>query len=98
MLGLTSLLKPVSLPESITCNYGSIIKALIFLATKSVEIRTKERKKEEMAEVEDDLQGGIYEEEDDFGIDLDSNDEDDEEWDQDEEDEQNICLYDSPLD
>jgi hypothetical protein len=52
------------------------MKALTFLAAKSVEIRTKEDEKKDMAEVEDDLQGGICEDEEDYDIDLDSEEDD----------------------
>jgi len=71
------------------------MKALTYLSSKSVEIRTKE-KKEEMAEEENDTQGGVCEEDEDFGIDLDS--EDDEDWDLDEDADEITCLYRSPLD
>jgi len=51
MLGLSSLLIPVAMPEIITKNYSNIMKALTYLSSKSVEIRTRE-KKEEIAEEE----------------------------------------------
>jgi hypothetical protein len=54
MLGLSSLLIPVAMPEVITKNYSSIMKALTYLSSKSVEIRTKEDTKEEMAEEDND--------------------------------------------
>jgi len=53
MLGLSSLLIPVAMPEIITKNYSNIMKALTYLSSKSVEIRTRE-KKEEIAEEETD--------------------------------------------
>lgn len=97
MLGLSSLLIPVAMPEVITNNFSNIMKALTYLSSKSVEIRTKEHKGEDMAEEENDGQGAVCEDEDSQGIDLDS-EEDDDMWDLDEDAEEATCLYASPLD
>lgn len=51
-----------------------------------------------MADEENDAQGTMCEDEEDFGIDIDSNDEDDNEWDGDEEEDCVDILYDSPFD
>ena len=50
-----------------------------------------------MAEVEDDGERAIFEDEDDIAVDIDS-DEEDEPWNFDDEDSQGENLYDSPLD
>ena len=76
------------------------MKALVFLSGKSMEIRLKdENKKEEMAEVQQEAPGQIIEEEDDIGIEIESDEEEDD-WEiGDEEDgEGDETLYDSPLD
>jgi hypothetical protein len=54
MLGLSSLLIPVAMPEVVTKNYSNIMKALTYLSSKSVEIRNKEKRGEEMAEEDND--------------------------------------------
>lgn len=54
MLGLSSLLIPVAMPEVVTKNYSNIMKALTYLSSKSVEIRTKEKGGEEIAEEDND--------------------------------------------
>ena len=77
MLGLSSLLIPVAMPEVVTKNYSNIMKALTYLSSKSVEIRNKEKRGEEMAEEDNDNQGAVCEDEEDFGIDLDSEEDDD---------------------
>ena len=48
MLGLTSFLTVVNgeMPESVKSNYGNIMKALAFLASKSIEIRQKAQQEE----------------------------------------------------
>ena len=81
MLGLSSLLIPQEMPPTISNNYATIIKVLVYLSQKSIEFyeqSMQQKQKEEMAEVDDD--GAIIEDEDYDEIDIDS-DEDDEEWD-----------------
>ena len=89
------------MPQVVKENYGNIIKALIFLSKKSIDIRQmEENKKEEMAEVEQEAPGEIIEDEDDMGVDIESDeDEDDWEFGDDEEDcDGDDQLYISPLD
>ena len=90
------------MPQVVKDNYGNIIKALIFLSNKSIEIRQSDQnKKEEMAEVEQEAPSGeIIEDEDDIGVDIES-DEDEDDWEigDDEEDcDGDDQLYISPLD
>ena len=42
MMGLSSLLTPISMPEVISTSYGNIMKALVYLSNKHVEIKYKE--------------------------------------------------------
>lgn len=98
MLGLSSLLIPQEMPPTISNNYATIIKVLVYLSQKSIEFyeqSMQQKQKEEMAEVDDD--GAIIEDEDYDEIDIDS-DEDDEEWDGCDDDEDGEELYASPLD
>ena len=84
-------------------NYGNIIKALAFLSARSIEIRQKAREgkqREEMADVEEEGEKLIVEDEEDTDIvDLDSDEEDDM-WEMgDDEDPDGVdTMYDSPLD
>ena len=78
------------------------MSALVFLSSKSIEIRQKAMqgaKKHEMAEVDEEGDGAIIEDEEDIDIDIDSDEEDDDGWNPDEDDNENLeNLYDSPLD
>ena len=87
------------MPPSVTENYGNIINALVFLSQKSIEIRNMEITKEPMADVEDEAPGQIIEDEDECGLEIDSDEEDDE-WDLEDDDLNNgdDSLYSSPLD
>ena len=38
MLGMTALLSPVQMPEIVSSNYAQIMKALVYLAQKSIEL------------------------------------------------------------
>ena len=102
VLGLSSLIVNCDMPQIVKDNYGNIIKALIFLSNRSIEIRQMEQnKKEEMAEVQQEAPNGeIIEDEDDIGVDIESDeDEDDWEYGDDEEDcDGDDQLYISPLD
>lgn len=89
------MLKPVAMPEVVSSNYGNIIKALSYLARKSIELRTAQKQKEDECEDDDDA-GAICEDEDDLGVEIDSDEDDDDLWEEDSE--ENQCLYDSPLD
>lgn len=103
ILGLTSFLVNSEMPESVKGNYGNIMKALAFLSARSIEIRQKAhegKQREEMADVEEEGEKVIVEDEEDAEIvDLDSDEEDDE-WELgDEEDPDGVdSMYDSPLD
>ena len=70
VLGLSSLIVNCDMPQIVKDNYGNIIKALIFLSNRSIEIRQmEENKKEEMAEVQQEAPSGeIIEDEDDIGV------------------------------
>ena len=87
------------MPPSVTQNYGNIINALVFLSQKSIEIRNMEITKEPMADVDDEVLGQIIEDEDECGLEIDSDEEDDE-WDLEDDDLNNgdDSLYSSPLD
>ena len=87
------------MPPSVTENYGNIINALVYLSQKSIEIRNMEVKKEPMADVHDEAPGQIIEDEDECGLEIDSDEEDDE-WDLDDDELDNgdDSLYSSPLD
>ena len=101
ILGLSALVVNADMPQVVKENYGNIIKALIFLSKKSIDIRQmEENKKEEMAEVQLEAPGEIIEDEDDMGVDIESDeDEDDWEFGDDEEDcDGDDQLYISPLD
>ena len=79
ILGLSSLIVNVDMPQVVKDNYGNIIKALIFLSKKSIDIRqTEDNKKEEMAEVQEEAPGEIIDDEDDMGVDIDSDEDEDE--------------------
>lgn len=53
ILGLSAVIVNSDMPQAVKDNFGNIMKALVFLSGKSIEIRnTEENKKEEMAEVE----------------------------------------------
>ena len=101
MLGLTSFLINNDMPESVSTNYPNIIKALAFLSTKSIQIRQEAlqgKQREEMAEVEEEGERLIVEDEEDTNIDLDSED-DEGTWGLEDEDIDGIdSMYDSPLD
>lgn len=86
--------------KDLTENYANIIKALSYLAQTSVRIRDKNKEKKtrgEEAEVDEEA-GVMCEDEDDCGIDLDSDDEDDEAYDINNEDQECQALYLCPLD
>ena len=87
------------MPPSVTQNYGNIINALVFLSQKSIEIRNMEITKEPMADVDDEVPSQIIEDEDECGLEIDSDEEDDE-WDLEDDDLNNgdDSLYSSPLD
>ena len=74
----------------------------MFLSGKSIELRQKAMEgkvKQEMAEVDEDGERVIVEDEEDIEIDIDSDEEDDDEYNYDEaDDEDKENLYDSPLD
>ena len=57
ILGLSALIVKAEMPPSVTENYGNIINALVYLSSKSIEIRNMEVKKEPMAEVENEAPG-----------------------------------------
>lgn len=101
MLGLTSFLINSDMPDSVKNNYGNIIKALSYLSQRSIEIRQKAlqvKQKEDMADVEEEGERIICEDEDDTNIDLDS-EEDEDEWGLDDDEVTGIdSMYDSPLD
>ena len=101
MLGLSSFLVNSEMPDSVKNNYSNIIKALAFLSARSIEIRQKEREgrqPEEMADVEEEGEKIICEDEEDSNI-VDIDSEDDEEWELgDDEDDGDDNKYDSPLD
>ena len=103
MLGLTSFLVNSDMPQSVKNNYTNIMKALAFLSQRSIEIRQKAREgkqRAEMAEVDDEGEKIICEDEEDSQIvDLDSDD-DDELWEmgEDEDIDGIETMYDSPLD
>jgi hypothetical protein len=100
VLGLSALIVNSDMPQAVKDNYSNIIKALIYLSDKSIKIRGEERQKPEEAEVEHEAPGQIIEdEEDDIGVDIES-DEDEDDWGlSDEEDvDGDDQLYDSPLD
>ena len=99
ILGLSALIVNQEMPASIKDNYQSIIKALIFLSNKSIQIRGEEDTKAEMAEVQQEAHGQIIEDEDDIGIEIESDDSEDDWRFEDEEDvDGDDQLYDSPLD
>ena len=53
ILGLSAVIVNSDMPQVVKDNFGNIMKALVFLSGKSIEIRTtEENQKEEMAEVE----------------------------------------------
>jgi len=82
MLGLSSFLVNSDMPDSIKNHYPNIIKALAFLSTKSIELRQKAllaKQRDEMAEVEEEGERVIVEDEEDINIDIDS-EEDDDDW------------------
>jgi len=91
------------MPDSVKNNYPNIMKALAFLAGKSIEIRQKAlqgKQREEMADVVEEGEQVICEDEEDMNVvDLDSDDDDDV-WEMgDDEDIDGIdSMYDSPLD
>ena len=102
ILGLTSFLVASDMPDSVKNNYPNIIKALTYLSKQSIELRQKNLegpKKAEMADVEEEGQNVIVEDEDDVCIDIDSDEEDDE-YDlcDDEDIDGDDKMYDSPLD
>jgi hypothetical protein len=101
MLGLSSILIPSDMPPTIQNNYATIMKVLIYLSQKSVELFEKSlqaKEKEEMAEV-DEEKGVIYDDEDyQEDVDIESSSEDDEDWDGDDDEYNERDLYDSPLD
>jgi len=101
MLGLSALLSPAQMPEVVSSSFANIFKALVFLSSKAIEIRAanlKKHEKEEMAEVEEEGEGAIIEDEEDFGVDIDSDEDDDDLWEDSEAVGGNDQLYDSPLD
>ena len=99
ILGLSALIVNQEMPASIKDNYQSIIKALIFLSNKSIQIRGEEDTKAEMADVQQEAHGQIIEDEDDIGIEIESDDSEDDWRFEDEEDvDGDDQLYDSPLD
>ena len=98
ILGLSALLVPAEMPPSVTENYGNIINALVFLSEKSIKIRNMEVQKEEQAEEQREAPGQIIEDEDDCGLDIESDDEEDDEWDEDDDYNGDDSLYSSPLD
>ena len=57
ILGLSSLIVNADMPAAVKDNYSNIIKALIFLSNKSIEIRGAEKEKPEEAEVEQEAPG-----------------------------------------
>ena len=80
MLGLGAFLVAVDLPDSFKSQYTNIIKALVYLSQRSIEIRHKAyeaQQRQEMAEVEEYGNAAIVEDEDDGEIDIDTDDEDD---------------------
>lgn len=97
MLGMTTLLNPVQMPDIVSSNYGSLMKALVYLAQKSVEIRTKDNRQEQAEEDKD--HGVICEDEDsDYDIELGDDSEDDEFWSLDADRDDEGCNYAKPLD
>lgn len=88
------------MPDAVKNNYQNVMSALVFLSAKSVELRQKllAGGKAEMAEVEDDGERAIVEDEDDIEIDIDSDEEGDDWCPEDDEGEDRENLYDSPLD
>ena len=103
VLGFTSLLvNSGEMPDSVKNQYSNIMKALAFLAGRSIEIRQKElegKQKAEEADVEDHGEAIICEDEEDANIDIDSDEEDDDyDYDEDEDVDGDDNMYDSPLD
>lgn len=102
VLGLTSFLVNSEMPDSIKNNYPNIIKALTYLSNKSIELRQKAlqgKQKEEMADVEEEGEHVICEDEDDINIDIDSDEDDDAyELGDDSDLDGDDRIYDSPLD
>lgn len=77
------------------------MKALVFLSSKSIEIRqvdTQPKQKEDMAEVEDDGGAICDDENDDLEVDLDSDDDDESDWGESDDEDGGVELYNSPLD
>jgi hypothetical protein len=102
MLGLSSFLVNSDMPDGVKNHYPNIIKALAFLSSKSIELRQKAlqaKQRDEMAEVEEEGEKVIVEDEEDINIDIDSEEEDDEWGFGDDENDGGIdTMYDSPLD
>lgn len=100
MLGLSSLLIAAEMPQTIQNNYGTIMKVLVFLSSKSVEIYEKSMQQKEKQEQCDEDEDGIIVEDEEFdGIDIDlDDDEDEDDWDGSDDEYEGKCLYDSPLD
>lgn len=103
VLGLTSFLVNSEMPDSVKNNYQNIMKALVYLSQKSIDIRQKQlegRQRAEEAEVENDGEAVIIEDEEDANIDLDSDEDDDayEYGDESEDIDGDDNMYDSPLD
>ena len=106
IVGLTSLITadPQQIPQSVQGNYSTIIKALVYLCQKSIQVAEKmmqKRKKEEEAQEDTNAEpsNAICEDEDDEGIELLSEEDDEEDEDYDfQEEECNANLYLSKLD
>jgi importin-7 len=101
VVGLSSLMqRDVSeLPQSITNALPNLMKALVILCEKSINVRTKKllREKDDMADEDQDVEKAIYEDDDEFAVlsDEDEDDEDDEDYDCNDDLEN---LYDSKFD
>lgn len=108
-MGLTALLQPMSMPDVYTQNYQNVMKCLVYLCNKSVQMRTEVKpdrraRNEECEEDHDVFEEDIgSDEEGDYEIDLDSDEDEDGsaynvDSDEDEANEGRECLYVCPLD
>ena len=99
-LGMTALISTPDVPDVVKGHYQPLMQALAFLCAKSIEIRAKALlapAKGEMADVEEEGDVDICEDEDDIAVEIESDDDCSDEWDGDDDDD-NAILYDCPLD
>ena len=102
ILGLTSIITsdPAQLPQTVQTLYPQLVKAVVFLCNKSIEITIKEfeKSKEKQEEaIEDKLEGeAICDDEEVVDLDIESDEEEDEDYDYQQE-QNNNDLYESKL-